>query len=90
MLQLCQIMLGSLLRMVLLGIFAALIERGVWSKDQVEQIAIGLGGFFITAIWALWNHYKTRIKFLTALESPAGTSEEHVILKMKEGKGATL
>lgn len=88
--QLLITMLGSLLRMALLAAFGALIQRGVWTEGQVEQVALGLAGLIAVAAWALWNHYKNRLKFLTALESPAGTSEAHVIDKMKAGTGATL
>ena len=42
--ELITIMLGSLLRMVLLGVFAVLIERGVWTDGQVSTLATGLAG----------------------------------------------
>jgi len=83
-------MLGSLLRMVLLGIFATLIEKGVWTEGQIETLAVGLAGFIAVAVWALWNHYKARLKFLTALESPAGTTEAHVNEKIAGGLGAVI
>jgi hypothetical protein len=88
--QLITIMLGALLRMLLLGAFAALIERGVWTSGQVEQVAIGLAGFIMVAAYALWNHYKNRIKFLTALETPPGTTEAHVDEKIAVGLGASI
>lgn len=88
--QLLITMLGSLLRMALLAAFGALIERGVWTTGQVEQVALGLSGLLVVGAWALWNHYKARLKFLTALESPAGTTEEHVEEKVKSGTGATI
>lgn len=88
--QLLTIMLGALLRMLLLGAFAALIERGVWTTGQVEQVAIGLAGFIAVACYALWNHYKNRLKFLTALESPVGTTETTIEKKVAAGLGATI
>jgi hypothetical protein len=87
--QLLTIMLGSLLRMLLLGAFGALIERGVWTTGQVEQVAVGLAGFLSVAAWALYKRYHDRLKFLTALESPP-TTEAHIIEKVKSGVGATL
>ena len=88
--ELIVIMLGSLFRMLLLGFFAGLIERGVWTTDQVGQVAIGLAGFVAVAGYALWKHYKTRLRFLTALESPAGTDEATVKAKVAEGMGAKI
>lgn len=88
--ELITIMLGSLLRMLLLGLFAVLIERGVWSEGQVTTLATGLAGFITVGGWALWTHYKSRLKFLTALESPAGTTEEAILAKIKTGTGASV
>jgi len=75
-------MLGSLLRMALLGVFAGLIDRGVWTQGQVEALAVGLAGFAATACWALWTHYKTRLKFLEALASSVGTTEAEIVAKV--------
>ena len=88
--QLIVTMLGALLRMLLLGWFATLIERGVWTEGQITTLASGLAGFIGVACWALWKHYKNRIKFLTALESPVGTDEATILAKIKAGTGAKL
>jgi hypothetical protein len=88
--QLIVIMLGSLLRMLLLAASGALIERGVWTTGQVEQIAAGVAGFVVVGAYALWNHYKNRIKFMTALETPPGTTEANVDATIKAGLGATI
>ena len=88
--ELIVIMLGSLLRMLLLGAFGALIQRGVWTEAQVGDLAVGLAGFISVAAWALWKRYHDRLKLLTALESPAGTTEAHIDEKIKNGTGATL
>jgi hypothetical protein len=88
--QLLTIMLGALLRMLLLAAFGALIQRGVWTTGQVDQLALGLAGFISVACWALWNHYKNRLKFLTALETPAGATECEVVAKVNAGLGASL
>lgn len=77
-------MLGSLLRMALLGVFGGMIQRGVWTEAEVTSLALGLAGFLATAIWALWNHYKTRLKFLTALDAPQGTPEAAIDVMLAE------
>jgi hypothetical protein len=74
-------MLGALLRMGLLVLFGSLIEKGVWTQGQVETLALGIAGVVATAAWALWNHYRTRLKFLAALSSPVGTTEQEVETK---------
>jgi hypothetical protein len=88
--QLILTMLGALLRMLLLGWFATLIERGVWTEGQITTLATGLAGFILVAIWALYKHYRARLKFLTALESPVGTDEATILAKIKAGTGAKL
>jgi hypothetical protein len=80
-------MLGSLLRMALLGVFGGMIQRGVWTEAEVTSLALGLAGFLATAIWALWNHYRTRLKFLMALEAPLGTREDEIDAVIKAGQG---
>ena len=88
--ELITIMLGSLFRMLLLGAFGALIQRGVFTEDQVGQLAVGLAGFVSVVAWALWKRYHDRLKFLTALESPPGTTEAAVKAKVSEGMGAKV
>jgi len=88
--QLIYTMLLALFRIAVFGICGSLIERGIWTDGQVEQLAVGLFGFLVAAVWALWTHYKSRIKFLTALQLPAGTNEKAVDAKIKRGAGASL
>jgi len=76
-------MLQAVVRMLLLGLFATFIEKGIWSTGQVEMLAVGVAGFLVTAGLALWNHYKTRLKFLAALAAPAGTSERDLAAQDK-------
>ena len=85
--QLIVIMLTALLRQLLFVAFGALIERGIWTQDQLGQIAIGMAGVLVVGAWSLWNHYKNRIKFLTALEAPPGTTEAKVDATIKAGLG---
>ncbi len=88
--ELIVIMLGSLLRMLLLGWFATLIERGIWTEGQITTLATGVAGFIVVAAWALWTRYRARLKFLTALDSPRGTDEATILAKIKAGEGAKI
>jgi len=80
-------MLGAALRMLMLIWFGSLIERNVWTEGQVETLALAVAGATVTACWALWNHYKARLKFLTALEAPLGTREDEIDAVIKAGQG---
>ena len=88
--QLIVTLATALIRMLLIGWFATLIERGVWTEGQLTSLAAGLAGFLVVAGYVLWNHYKNRIKFLTALETPAGTTEAAIVAKIKAGTGAKI
>ena len=81
--------LGSLFRWALTLLAGWLVEHQVWAQDEAGGYVAGLTLALVTLCWAVWTRYKSRIKFLTALESPAGATEAHVIEKIAEGKGAS-
>lgn len=87
---LLQSAIGSILRALLAGAAGWFVQRGIWTADAANEYLTALVLFLLTIGWALWTRYKSRIKFLTALEAPAGTSEAAVKAKIAEGKGATL
>ena len=70
--QLIVIMLTALLRQLLFVAFGALIERGIWTQDQLGQIAIGMAGVLVVGAWSLWKNgrvigrYHTRAEALAA------------------------
>ena len=82
--------LGSFIRWGLTILATWLVQHGVWTSGDATGYVSGLTLGLITLCWALWNRYKSRIKFLTALEAPAGASEQHVLDTIANGKGATL
>jgi hypothetical protein len=79
-------MLGAILRAVLLGLFGGLIEKGIWTTGQVEQMAVGLAGFLLTVAWILWNKYKDRLHLDAALQAPAGTTHEEIKALVESGQ----
>jgi uncharacterized membrane protein YqaE (UPF0057 family) len=79
-------MLGAALRAILLGLCGGLIEKGIWTTGQVEQLALGLAGFFATVVWILWIKYKDRLHFDAALQTPAGTTESEIRALVKRGE----
>src|SRR3990167_10585049 len=82
--------LGSLVRWVLAFGAGWLVNRGVWTEAAASEY-LAAGSLAVVAIaWSVWQKYRSRIKFLTALEAPAGTDEEMVDVKISRGTGATL
>jgi hypothetical protein len=82
--------LGSFIRWALTLGAGWLVEHQVWAQDEAGGYVSGLTLALITLLWAVWTRYKSRVKFLTALEAPAGATEAHVIEKIADGKGAAV
>lgn len=87
---LLQSALGSILRALLAGLAGWFVQRGVWTQDAANEYLTAGVLFILTILWAVWTRYKDRLKFLTALDAPAGIPEEHVTEKIKLGMGAKL
>lgn len=82
--------LGSLIRSGLMVLAGYLVKQGIWSSSAAEDY-VGAAVIFLLAFgWSIWQHYKTRIKFLTALDLPPGATEAHVETLIAEDKGAKL
>jgi hypothetical protein len=76
---------------------AALIERHILSPSQTEELsktvvrdAVLWAPVIASLVWNLWSKYKSRVKFLTALEQPSGTTEHQVTQVIKDGCGASV
>ena len=82
--------MGSFIRWGLTILAAWLVDHHVWSSGEATSYVTGLTLGVVTLAWALWNRYKSRIKFLTALELPGGSSEQHVNETIAQGKGASV
>ena len=82
--------LTSSIRLALAGVAGWLVQRGAWTPDAADQYLTAAALAIVTVGWSLWSRYKSRIKFLTALEMPPGTPEEVVDAKLKQGLGAKL
>ena len=87
---LLQAALGSILRWALTFLAGFFVEHGIWSQDEASAYIAGAVVAILTLAWSLWQKYHSRIKFLTALQSPAGTSEATVDAKINTGTGAKL
>lgn len=77
--------LGSILRWALAAGAGYLVKAGIWTGSDAETyVAAGALGLLGLG-WSLWNKYHGRVKFLTALTMPAGTTENDVKLHIALG-----
>ena len=82
--------LGAIVRWALTFLSAWFVQHGIWTSENATEYSAGAALAIVALGWSLWQKYKNRLKFLTALESPPGTTEAHVEAKVSTGTGATL
>lgn len=73
-----QSILGGLLRYVLAGVISWMITNGIANEEQVTQLLAGLTGALILLGWMAFNKIRGRVKLLTALAVPKGTTVAHL------------
>jgi hypothetical protein len=78
--------LGAVLRWTLQGVFVFLAAQGIITPEQGEKMIVGLIGSLITLAWVLWVKYGQRLKILTSLAAPKGTTEKAVESMIKQGE----
>ena len=83
-------LLGSFFRWFFTFTATWLVSRGVLTTGDATELITGATALLVTLAWALITRYRSRIKLLTALDSPAGTTLAEVNEKIKAGNGATL
>jgi hypothetical protein len=82
--------IGSILRWLLAGAAGWLVQHGIWTQAQSQTYIMAAALAVLSLGWSLWQKYKSRVHFLTALEVPAGTSEDAVKFRVADGRGASL
>jgi hypothetical protein len=86
--------LGSIARWLLAGLMGYFVAKGVFTAEQAESytraLSYAAAAGAVSLGWSLWQKYHSRIAFLTALDSPAGTTPAQVAGKIAAGKGAPL
>jgi hypothetical protein len=90
-------LIGSVVRWLMTSIGSYLVAQHVLAADQTDRLttdvvnhAMMAAPIVVAIAWSVWQKYRSRIKFLTALEVPAGTSERKVDALVKNGAGAAL
>jgi pyrroline-5-carboxylate reductase len=70
--------LSSILRHALTGVAGYFVTKGVWSKDEASNYLMAVVAGILALGWALYSKYIAQAKLVTALVSPAGTTERDV------------
>jgi hypothetical protein len=82
--------LGAILRHFLTGAAAYLVARGIWSETEAQQYVAAAVLGLIGLGWTFWQKYKMRSKFLAALVSEPGLTENQVEALAKNGEHPPL
>ncbi len=70
--------IGSIVRWALAGLFGYLVAHGALTEGQAGELALTIGSGTAALTWSLWQKYRQKLKFATALELPANVSTAHV------------
>lgn len=68
--------LGSVLRWALMIGAAFLVKKGIWTDSEAGRYVEAAIVAALSLGWSLWEKYKSRIKFLTALMPGPKTEDE--------------
>ncbi len=66
--------LGGLLRYALAGVITWLISNGIATPEQTAELITGIAGGLALLVWMIWRKYRDRVRLLTGLAAPKGTS----------------
>jgi hypothetical protein len=70
--------LGSIIRWALSLVVPYLVSAGIWTADEATAYVTGLSLAILSLGWSLWQKYRSRLRFLEALDAPAGTPERWI------------
>lgn len=55
-----------------------LVNHAIWSQSDAERYVTAAAIATVTLGFTLWSKYRSRIKLLTALTMPSGSTEQEV------------
>ncbi len=70
-----QAQLASLLRSLLWVLGTYLVRKGIWTNAIAERYIEGALPVIIALGWSYWKNHTNRVKVVTALAMPAGSTE---------------
>lgn len=77
--------LGSIFRKGLTVAATYLVTKGIWTGAEAETYVGAAALFLVSLCWGLWQQYAKRLKIVTALAMPQGSSEREVEGVIKAG-----
>lgn len=84
---LLQSAIGSVLRYCLMLLVPWFVKHGIWTESASERYVEAAVAFLLAIGWSWWKIHSQRIKILTALTMPLGSTEND--LKDKVAAGIT-
>lgn len=82
--------IGSILRAGLMALAGYLVNWGIWTNDEAGQYVGAAALALIGLGWSLWQKYRSRLKFLAALQAPVGTDEKDLQVPVGKAGGAAV
>lgn len=70
--------IGSLVRWGLQGAFGWMVAKGALTNGQADDLLLAIGLGAAALIWSLFQKYRSRLQFFTALEVPANAGSQKV------------
>ena len=81
-----QAALGSILRYGLMILATFLVKHGVWTASAAERYVEAAVVALLALGWSWWKIHGNRIKVLTALTMPQGSTENDLKEQVKTGE----
>jgi hypothetical protein len=81
---------ASILRHVLTSGAVYLVARGIWTPEEASTYAAAAAMGLIGIGWSLYQKHEARIKLVTALAMPIGTTEETLEKTIAQGEQAAV
>lgn len=79
--------IGAILRWALGGLAVWFVDHHIWTQSEASSYVAAAAMSLIALGWALWAKYKSRLKLVTALSMPQGSTEHQVEQKISGGIG---
>jgi hypothetical protein len=76
--ELYKSIIGSVVRFALTGLFGWFVSKGVVTEGQSAELIIAIAGGVVVLGWSLYQKYKEKLKFFTALEVPVNAGPAKV------------
>ena len=77
--------IGSILRYGLMILATYLVKHGIWSESAAEGYVEAAVVALLALAWSWWKIHGNRIKILTALTMPQGSTEDDLKVQVATG-----